>query len=258
MQAGRIPGDRSPGLSDRSGQTRSSVPQKERRLLLRRRCLRHRRPGQQGVHISRPRVPGDGQGRAVRMDGHVAGRGRDCQGVGVVFPRPEPDAATAAAAGRDRRTRPGGSPRPTPSPGTPSFGLSCFAFPSFQSNSDDERVADAGEGVRHVRDPGNASAEPSGAKAIPRAPPMSARNPASYLCSTLASSSRTALPVHVPVLDDALQVARDEPVAVGVEGDVVDVALVPASVRDRRAVGGGPELDEVVVAARGDQPCRRG
>src|SRR5262249_48182872 len=58
---------------------------------------------------------------------------------------------------------------------------------------------------------------------------------------------------QVPHLDDALQIGGDEMLAIGMESRVVDVAVVPGEVVHQFAVGDGPQLDEVVIAAGGQR-----
>ena len=64
---------------------------------------------------------------------------------------------------------------------------------------------------------------------------------------------------QVPVLDDALQVARREPGAVRVEGDVVDVRVVPF---ERARCGLPSAADHSFtrwsLPQRGDRRCRPG
>src|SRR5262249_30819340 len=58
---------------------------------------------------------------------------------------------------------------------------------------------------------------------------------------------------QVPLSHDAMQIRRDEERAAGMKRDVVNVPLMPFELADRREITDVPELDEIIVAARGNR-----
>src|SRR5262249_46974803 len=58
---------------------------------------------------------------------------------------------------------------------------------------------------------------------------------------------------QIPLPDDAVQIRRDEERVAGMKRNVVNVPLMPFELADQRAIADAPELDEIVVAARGQR-----
>ena len=98
------------------------------------------------------------------------GRCRHVHLVDVFLARPEPDATVPLPPPAATMNPAGWNATPHAVPWKASFGLSCFGLPSFQSNSDHERVADPGEGVRHVRDAGTRERRAVGRERHPAGP----------------------------------------------------------------------------------------
>src|SRR5262249_44962152 len=115
-------------------------------------------------------------------------------------------------------------------------------------------IADAGEGIRDIGDAGAGEERAVGTEGH-------AANAAD-----VGAKSRVVLVEHarvevayglarreVPLLHHPLEIGRDEMLAVGMEGDVVDVAGVAFESADELAVAGRPEPYEVIIAARRDE-----
>src|SRR5262249_544135 len=117
----------------------------------------------------------------------------------------------------------------------------------------DRRVADAGEGVANIGDAG-ASQERAvsieGHAANAAVVGAEGRVVAEQYGAIHGPHQFAGL--QVPLADIAVKIGGNEVHALRMKGDVVDVAIVAFECSDKREIGGGPDLHQMIVAARGE------